>query len=68
MSMADKFDSVISVRVSSCMLEKFQAICQAIEVHPSWLLRKFMSQVIEAGDPIERQIPLVTKDSVDTVC
>jgi hypothetical protein len=64
--MADKFDSVISVRVSSCMLEKFQAICQSLEVHPSWLLRKFMSQVIEAGDSIERPAPPVTNDSVDT--
>jgi hypothetical protein len=47
------------------MLEKFQAICQSLEVHPSWLLRKFMSQVIEAGDSIERPVPPVTKDSVD---
>ena len=66
MSVADKFDSVFSVRVSPCMLEKFQSICQAIEVHPSWLLRRFMSQVIEAGDSMERPIPLMTNDSVDT--
>ena len=43
MSVADKFDSVFSVRVSPCMLEKFQSICQAIEVHPNWLLRRWFA-------------------------